>query len=384
MAIPDIFFKVFSTLVNRGYHPRPWKQAIGAILKKPKKPDYSAPKAYRVIALLNCLGKISERILAQRLSFLAETTSLLHESQIGGRLKKSAIDAALLLTNQVQENKALNLKTSTLFLDVKGAFDHVAENQLIQTLIDLNLPLTLIGWIRSFLEKRVLKLSFNGQTEEFKPIETGIPQGSPISPILFLIYIRNLFQPGQSTFLSYIDDITLTVSSTSWKKNAKSLESEASKIYELAAQNSIQFDLSKTELLHWSKAKSARKHALVLPNSERIKTKALVTWLGITFDPNLKFSQHVKIRATQAKQAFSRMARLTNTNKGLSPHAFRQLYLACITSIADYGSIIWYKGQKELIYPLKILQNACLRKILNAFWTTPLIALEIESALPSV
>ena len=153
----------------------------------------------------------------------------------------------------------------------------MAKNQLIQTLIDLNLPRTLIGWISSFLEKRVLKLSFNGQTEEFKPIATGIPQGSPISPILFLIYIRNLFQPGQSTFLSYIDDITLTVSSTSWKKNAKTLELEASKIYDLAAQNSIQFDLSKTELLHWSKAKSARKHALILPNNKRIKTKDLVT-----------------------------------------------------------------------------------------------------------
>ena len=191
-------------------------------------------------------------------------------------MEKSAIDAALLLTNQVQENKALNLKTSTLFLDVKGAFDHVAKNQLIQTLIDLNLPRSLIGWIRSFLEKRVLKLSFNSQTEEFKPIETGIPQGSPISPILFLVYIRNLFQPGQSTFLSYIDDITLTVSSTSWKKNSKTLELEASKIYELAAQNSIQFDLSKTELLYWSKAKSARKYALILPNNKRIKIKALI------------------------------------------------------------------------------------------------------------
>jgi len=98
----------------------------------------------------------------------------------------------------------------------------------------------------------------------------------------------------------------------------------------------------------------------------------------------LKFSQHVKIRATQAKQAFSRMARLTNTNKGLSPHAFRQLYLACITSIADYGSIIWYKGQKELIYPLKLLQNACIRKILGVFKTAPIILLEIESALAPV
>ena len=114
-------------------------------MKKPSKPDYSLPKAYRVISLLNCLGKVSERILAQRLSYLAETTNLLHESQIGGRLKKSAIDAALLLTNEVEANKRLKLKTTTLFLDVKGAFDHVSRNQLLSTLQQLRLPLSLIN-----------------------------------------------------------------------------------------------------------------------------------------------------------------------------------------------------------------------------------------------
>jgi hypothetical protein len=97
LAIPEIFFKVYSTLLNKGYHPKVWKQATGFILKKPKKPDYSKPKAYRVISLLNCLGKVSERILAQRLSYLAETTSLLHYSQIRSRLHKSAINATLLL-----------------------------------------------------------------------------------------------------------------------------------------------------------------------------------------------------------------------------------------------------------------------------------------------
>ena len=77
---------------------------MGAILKKDKKLNYTAPKAYRVISLLNCLGKVSEYILAQRLGYLAETTPLLHHSQIGGRLKKSAINAALLLTNEVELN----------------------------------------------------------------------------------------------------------------------------------------------------------------------------------------------------------------------------------------------------------------------------------------
>ena len=196
-TIPEVFFSIYSILINTGYHPKPWKQAVGYILKKPNKPDYSAPKAYRVISLLNCLGKVSERILAQRLSYLAETTHLLHPTQLGGRLKKSAIDTALLLTNEVEQNKLLGLKTSTVFLDVKGAFDHVAKNQLLAILRDLKLPLSLIHWTSSFLDNRLIKLSFNQNTESFKPINTGIPQGSPISPILFLIYIRGLFiSPG--------------------------------------------------------------------------------------------------------------------------------------------------------------------------------------------
>ena len=96
-----MLFKVFFLLVNHGHHPTCWKQATGVILKKPGKPDYSAPKAYRIIALLNCLGKVVERLLAKRLGALAEVSNLLHLSQIGGRSKKSAIDACLLLLNRI-------------------------------------------------------------------------------------------------------------------------------------------------------------------------------------------------------------------------------------------------------------------------------------------
>jgi hypothetical protein len=72
IAIKDSLFKLYSKLLELGYHPKPWKQAIGVILKKPGKPpeNYSYPKGYRVISLLNCLGKVSERILAQRLLYV--------------------------------------------------------------------------------------------------------------------------------------------------------------------------------------------------------------------------------------------------------------------------------------------------------------------------
>ena len=382
-AIPEVFHKLYSRLINLGYHPKYWKQATGAILKKDKKPDYTAPKAYRVISLLNCLGKVSERILAQRLGYLAETTSLLHCSQIGGRLKKSAIDAALLLTNEVELNRRAKRKTSTLFLDVKGAFDHVAKNQLLVILQKLRLPTNLIAWVSSFLTDRVLRLSFDGQLEQFSKIETGIPQGSPTSPILFLIYIRDLFPSLASSVrvLSYIDDIALTTSSTSLKKNVRILEREVAKLQELAIRNAIEFDLAKTELIHFTRIKEAKTASLRLPDGEVVQPKELVRWLGIWFDPNLTFKQHVAIRISQARSAFQRMARLANSERGLSPFAIRQLYIACITSVADYGSPIWWRGQAQFKKPLQALQNLGLRKILGVFKTAPIVPMEVEAAL---
>lgn len=216
--------KPFSQLINVGYYSKCWKQAIGVVLRKPAKPDVSQPKAYRVIFLLNCLAKVSERILAKRLSCLAETTTLLHPSQMGGRLKKSAVDAALLLTNEIEISRQLNQISSTIFLDVKGAFDHAAKNQLIRALQKLKLPVNLIAWINSFLDNRTLQLKFDGQKEIMSEINTGIPQGSPISLILFLTYIRDIFKSNLVHIISYCDNIAITTSLSSMKKKFRILE----------------------------------------------------------------------------------------------------------------------------------------------------------------
>jgi hypothetical protein len=100
-AESKIFYLLYRALFAAGYHPKGWREAIGVILPKANKKDYSLPKAYRVISLLKCLGKAFEKILATRLSYLAETGDLLQETQIGGRKQKSALDACLLLQSKV-------------------------------------------------------------------------------------------------------------------------------------------------------------------------------------------------------------------------------------------------------------------------------------------
>jgi hypothetical protein len=248
----------------------------------------------------------------------------------------------MLLTNEIQQNRLAKLITTTLLLDIKGAFDYVARNRLLAILRKLGMPTSLISWVSFFLANRQLRLLFDNQLEQFSTIDTGIPQGSPISPILFLIYIRDLAAKLAPSIkiVSYMDDMSLTTSSTSLRKNVRILEREVAKLAELANLDAIQFDLAKTELIHFTTAKLASSISLRLPDNNVVQPKTLVRWLGVWFDSGLTFKQHVAIRTSQARSSFYRLARLANTEQGLSPFAIRQLYLACVTSVADYGAVI--------------------------------------------
>lgn len=382
---PERFLDFYSPYINIGYHPVCWKQATGIILRKPKKPDYSKPKAYRVISLLNCLGKTSERIMATRLAIIIETSDLIHPSQIGGRKHKSAIDASILLVDLIQQERKAGRVVTTVFMDVKGAFDYVAKNQLLRIFYDLGMPLNLILWVKTFLEGRVLRLSFDGQTEDYAEIATGIPQGSPVSPILFLIYVSKLFVSTRVLHISYIDDFSLTVASNSVHTNVRILEEEIKVLVELAKEKAIQFDLEKTELIHFSRTKK-QLPSIRLPGGAIKEPEKCVRWLGIWFNRSLSFREHIQYRTTQAKQAFYRLMRLANTERGLSPLAVRQIYMACVSSIADFGSEVYWKGTKQgqafILKALQSLQNMATRRILGAFRTSPARPMEVEASLP--
>lgn len=168
--------------------------------------------------------------------------------------------------------------------------------------------MSLICWVASFLDHRTLQLKFDGEEETVKGIETGIPQGSPISPILFLIYIREIFKTRSVHVLSYMDYLAITTTSTSMKRNIRILERQVSQLFEMASLNSIQFDPSKTELMHSTNRKASKNHPLTLPDGKQVAPKDSIRWLGILFDPGLKFRGHVATKTAQATQKFYRMS----------------------------------------------------------------------------
>jgi hypothetical protein len=299
-----VFYLLYKALFAAGYHPKGWREAIGVILPKANKKDYSLPKAYRVISLLNCIGKAFEKILATRLSYLAETGDLLQQTQIGGRKQKSALDACLLLQSKVQEAWKKKHTTALLFVDVKGAFDYVSANQLLAMCKKLKLPLALIRWISFFLSQRSIQLRFNGKTQPLQRIRIGIPQGSPISPILFLLYIRDICKRRPDTFtFSYIDDICIGASARSTKKLKQILEKTARAILQEARESAIEFDVEKTELLYASRKREINAKPVQVGES-LIQPSTCVRWLGFFLDNKLSYKTHVQTKVAVAQQVF--------------------------------------------------------------------------------
>jgi hypothetical protein len=110
--------------------------------------------------------------------------------------------------------------------------------------------------------------------------------------------------------------------------------------------------------------------------------KLNIKWLGIIIDYKLIFDEHIKNQIIKATRTFYQIERLSNTERGLSFQAMRQLYMACITSIADYRVPIWWRNQSNYLYKFQKLQNLALRKILGAFKTSPYKIIELKAALP--
>jgi ribonuclease HI len=213
-------------------------------------------------------------------------------------------------------------------------------------------------------------------------IATGIPQGSPVSPILFLIYIRDICKQRQGSFsLSYIDDYCIATTSTSEKKNCKHLDIAIKQLVKEGKESAIEFDASKTELLHISSKRQQTQESICI-RGESFAPSKVVRWLGFYLDPKLSFKNHIERRISLARQALFRINRLGNTQRGLSMQANRQLYISCITTVADYGAQLWWGIRRNtLLKTYKTLQNAALKQILGAFTGSPTLAMEIEASI---
>jgi len=182
------------------------------VIPKPGKPDYTKVRAYRVISLLDVTSKLLERTAAHLIADHLERARSLHEGQYGCRKRRSCVDAVAVLMNRTQPAWGENKLAGALFMDVKSAFNNVDKTLLGKRMEELGVEADLIRWTMSFMSDRQVKLRLDGETGEPSAVDTGVPQGSPAAPILFVTYLSGIFEAVEQAVpgirgLSFVDDI---------------------------------------------------------------------------------------------------------------------------------------------------------------------------------
>jgi len=253
-------------------------------------------------------------------------------------------------------------------------------------LIKLKISVNLINRVKCFLQNRIIDLAFDDERQKSKKISTEISQESFISLILFLIYIRYLFSKIRVKFenlqsLNYIDDVTLYVEERNIDKNVKILKNAAKIAFTWAENNAVQFDNSKSELIHFESHKMTLNQMIILLNNMIIKSKTCVQWLKVWLNRKLNFKVHVQTKIATVIRTLHSLFRLMNSEWELNVKSEKQLYLTCVTFISEYDVEIWWNNQKSYLVKFRKLQNAALRKILSAFRTLSIDAMQIEAEI---
>jgi len=288
---PTILLRILAPLVLLGYHPASLKSSNGVALDKPGKPSYESPSSFRIMVLIRKISKILERIIAVRLLAAARLRGLLHPNQCGSLPGLSTYDACLTLTNDVRTLQRPRLKVSSLFLDIKAGFDNVDNKILARILREGGIPPYLVSWVSSFLGERSCTLVFQGAPGTPAPVNVGAPQGSPISPLLFLLYVAPLhFGIPRCLMISYVDDFALTVASLSYRGNIRRLQDLFDKLERKASRLGVSFSVAKRELIQWRTPSQRHSPKCVSPiqiKGELFHHGNSVRWLGYWFTPPL-------------------------------------------------------------------------------------------------
>jgi hypothetical protein len=249
---------IFDACLTVGYNPKHFQTSVTVTLRKAGKGDYRVPKAYRPVALLNTLGKLLEGVIATRIAYMVEGHKLLPNTHLGGRKGISVDHAIQLIMDRVHTAWGQGQVASMLLLDMAGAYDMVSHERLLHNMAQMGLGM-LVPWVRSFLTDRSTRIKLpNGYLSEAFPTPTGIPQGSPISPILFLLFNAPLVRActtrnvhGETRAYGWVDDVCMVAVSNSYEQNTWVLESALQRADKWARKSAAKFAPDKFELIHF-------------------------------------------------------------------------------------------------------------------------------------
>ena len=335
-----------------------------------EKGDKFLSENYRPISLLSNINKIYEKVMHNRLySFLEEQGSI-YENQFGFRKNHSTTHALIDLTENIRKAIDNNQFACGIFIDLQKAFDTVDHTILLKKLEHYGIRGVANDWFRSYLTNRKQYVSILGSESQPSIIEFGVPQGSVLGPLLFLLYINDLHKAIKySKTRHFADDTNILIHNNSLKQVKKYLNLDLRQLCTWLKANKISLNRSKTELIIFRHPNKQINYDLKIKiNGKHLQPTNSVKYLGIYLDPFLNWSVQTDSLSVKLSRATGMLSKIRHY---VSKTTLRNIYYGIFSSLLTYASQVWGQFQNKNISRLQRIQNRAIRIINFAKYDHP-------------
>ena len=370
-SIPTKLFKSFSKslsepltdLINlsfsKGVFPDILK--LAQVMAAFKKGDKTDKNNYRPISLISNVSKILEKLMYKRIYVFLEQNNSFYPYQFGFRHNHSTNSALIEITEQIRKACDKGSFACGVYLDFKKAFDTVNHHILLKKLEHYGIRGITNDWLCSFLTNRKQYTSVDGNDSTTQEITHGVPQGSVLGPLLFIIFINDLnISVKSSKVHHFADDTNLLLIGKSLKKINSLINHDLALLVQWLRANKISLNTSKTEIVIFRP-----KHKLITKNlnfrvsGEKIKPSSTVKYLGVILQEHLEWQKHINTLAVKLNRAAGLLSKIQHY---VPKFLLRTIYYSVFNSHLIYTCQIW--GQKEsAIKKLSEIQDKAIRII---------------------
>ena len=386
IASPIIAFPLslfFNHSISLGIFPN--KLKLAKVIPVYKKGSADQLNNYRPISLLPSLSKIFERLLHKRMLSFFNCNNILVPTQYGFRHKRCTIHPILDLITSCHDNIQNKDISALLFLDIQKAFDSVSHSILLRKLEHYGIRGIANSLMKTYLEKRKQYVSIAAHNSTDRTIEFGVPQGSILGPLLFLIYINDLPLCLHTIPRFYADDTALFISGKSLSDIQTLANLELFNVSQWMQANSLVVNTAKTVALiitpqlHHSIPSANDKSSINFTfNNQIVQPSTSAKYLGITIDNKLLFKQHIILLENRVARSVGIIAKVSYY---LPFNTLITLYHALVHSQLLYALPIWASTYKTYLDKLEKLQNKALRIIFKTPLRDPITPLYCRSGI---
>ena len=374
-----VLLGLYNRVWVEGKLPQVWKEAVVVPIRKPGK-DPTLPSSYRPIALTSNICKVMVRMVTDRLTYILEKGGLLAGYQSGFRKGRNTIDAVVRLEDEIRRAQANKESVVAVFFDIEKAYDMMWREGLLIKLHKLEVGGRTFNWVRDFLSDRIIQVRIGVELSSQLTVNNGTPQGSVISPLLYILMINDIFArvPGGIGRSLFADDGALWKRGRNVEAGVRHVQGAIDEVEQWGLEWGCRFSVEKTQTMFFTRKKVGEGVRLRLYGQDLVRVGTF-KYLGVVFDSRLTWESHVKRIVEKGKRVLNVLRCLAGRDWGASCEALRSIYVALMRSAIDYGCLVYGSAAQTHLRKLDVLQAQALRICSGAFKSTSVPALQVAT-----